>query len=211
MYHVRFLTLMMAGLTAALAAQDSPQQPKAAPRVDQFGDPLPEGAIGRIGTVRLRPGHAVGNIAFSPDGKTLAAAAWNYTLQLWDVSTGPRPQSGKEKAKATGFAEAHFVASQASSRFRELRFALRYRRPAKETELEAGGRTGTHAQRTGPLAPIAAHSRAGGLQPGEADGRCLPNRRVRAFNGPAAQIVALLHPLLRGQELGAQRVDGQRF
>jgi WD40 repeat protein len=62
------------------------------PRLDQHGDPLPDGAIARFGTVRYRVG-AHGSVwawDLAPDGKTLAAADRNG-ITLWDVETG-RPR-----------------------------------------------------------------------------------------------------------------------
>ena len=59
----------------------------AGPRVDRHGDPLPEHAVARIGTTRLRHGTAVTLLCYSPDGKTLAASA-GRTVSLWDVGTG---------------------------------------------------------------------------------------------------------------------------
>jgi len=56
-----------------------------APRLDLFGDPLPPGAIARIGTLRLRD--TPWDLAFAPDGKTLASAGY-HGLKLWDVQTG---------------------------------------------------------------------------------------------------------------------------
>src|ERR1051326_3983564 len=55
----------------------------AAPRTDRHGDPLPDGAIARLGTERRRHGHC---FAFSPDGKILATAR-ERTVWLWDMST----------------------------------------------------------------------------------------------------------------------------
>jgi hypothetical protein len=56
-----------------------------APRLDAYGDPLPEGALVRIGTTRLRPGGAV---AFSLDGSRLIVANHHTGIHVWDVTTG---------------------------------------------------------------------------------------------------------------------------
>ena len=37
-----------------------------APRVDRHGDPLPSGAVARLGTARLRDGALVTAVAFAP-------------------------------------------------------------------------------------------------------------------------------------------------
>jgi RNA polymerase sigma factor (sigma-70 family) len=56
------------------AAVAAPAAEKA-PRPDQHGDPLPDGALLRLGTLRWRAAGVVGTLAFSPDGKTVAAGS----------------------------------------------------------------------------------------------------------------------------------------
>src|SRR5262249_42841817 len=70
-------------------AENAAQKPAAEerPRTDAHGDPLPPGAVARLGTVRFRHEGWIGGIALSPDGRTLAATA-GKSAAFWDVSTG---------------------------------------------------------------------------------------------------------------------------
>src|SRR4051812_48625804 len=68
--------------------------------VDALGDPLPEGAIARVGTTRMRhfslPDKlcfGIGWIAWSPDGNTIATTSFasgrvGVQARLWEASTG---------------------------------------------------------------------------------------------------------------------------
>src|SRR5205823_3852012 len=60
----------------------------AAPAVDQDGDPLPPGAVARLGTSRLRHSSMVIGICFAPDGKSLASGGWDKIIRIWDPRTG---------------------------------------------------------------------------------------------------------------------------
>jgi WD40 repeat protein len=57
------------------------------PRVDQYGDPLPPGAVLRLGSDRFRHGGRVNALAHSPDGETIASAGGGRII-LWEASTG---------------------------------------------------------------------------------------------------------------------------
>src|SRR5262245_16449871 len=58
------------------------------PRSDLYGDPLPEGARARMGTIRFRQGGSLTNVAIAPDGKTLATAGSENSVPIWDAATG---------------------------------------------------------------------------------------------------------------------------
>jgi WD40 repeat protein len=68
------------------------EEPKAGvvknPRVDRYGDPLPEGAIARLGTVRMRHGCIITGAAFSSDGKWILATDLYTGVHVWDVAEG---------------------------------------------------------------------------------------------------------------------------
>ncbi len=97
--------LLATGTGGALFQALTPQTPKdqpqtktplppnnggARPRVDVHGDPLPEGAVARLGTVRFRMSGLVYACAWSPDGKTLAASSVDKSIAFFDAATGRR-------------------------------------------------------------------------------------------------------------------------
>src|SRR5579859_4230983 len=79
----RIAVLLLLVVAPALSAQ-----PPA--RVDRFGDPLPAGAIARLGTTRFRHGEYIGSMAISPDSKQIAVAAAGKNIVVWDAATGKR-------------------------------------------------------------------------------------------------------------------------
>ena len=88
------LLVLLAGCSKPRETQPRPPTPGArAPTVDLYGDPLPPGAIARLGTVRLRQGGRAKTVVFSPDGKTLASSDWHGRvggIHLWNATTGRR-------------------------------------------------------------------------------------------------------------------------
>jgi WD40 repeat protein len=56
-------------------------------RTDAQGDPLPDGALARLGTLRFRDGNHIGIVAVSPDGKTLAVGG-QQGIRILELATG---------------------------------------------------------------------------------------------------------------------------
>src|SRR5262249_10193801 len=61
------------------------------PAADAFGDPLPPGALARMGTIRLR--QPFPRMVFSPDGKSLTSVGADHMVHTWDVATGKHLRS----------------------------------------------------------------------------------------------------------------------
>jgi RNA polymerase sigma factor (sigma-70 family) len=69
---------------------------EAKPRADLHGDPLPDGAVARLGTLRFRHHGETAALAFTPDGTSLVANTRSFVM-VWNAKTGkerlriPRP------------------------------------------------------------------------------------------------------------------------
>ncbi len=71
----------------AEAGRPRPAEERQPMRLDRFGDPLPPGAVARLGSLRLYHGQQVKHVALSPDGKWVVSTAADGN-RLWDAITG---------------------------------------------------------------------------------------------------------------------------
>jgi RNA polymerase sigma factor (sigma-70 family) len=55
---------------------------------DRLGDPLPPGALARLGTFRLRHTDSVTSLVFTPDSKTVISGGQDNAVRVFDVTTG---------------------------------------------------------------------------------------------------------------------------
>ncbi len=78
-----FVWIGVSCLVLSLSAQ-------ADPRKDALGDPLPDAAVARYGSSRLRNPGPIQALAWSPDGRLIASAAMrdDCRIRLWDAKTG---------------------------------------------------------------------------------------------------------------------------
>ncbi len=95
------LGLVLGGLTLAARGVNRPAPEEAEPAgsstketaqarklgTDLYGDPLPPGAVARLGSLQLRHS-GLSEVVFSADGKALISAGGDHVLRTWDVATG---------------------------------------------------------------------------------------------------------------------------
>jgi WD40 repeat protein len=100
MSRARLLAVLLLSLTGIPAAVGAPIEGR--PAADLHGDPLPPGAVARLGSIQLR--HAAAQLVFSADGKTLISAGLDGEVRFWDLTTGRlrRRQRLEQEAQPRG-------------------------------------------------------------------------------------------------------------
>jgi WD40 repeat protein len=83
----------------------APKKPEQS-RTDRYGDPLPDGAIARLGTARFRSFHT--RFALSADGKTLALEDYD-SIRLCDMRTGKDLSRLKTKGPGDAFSRMDLI------------------------------------------------------------------------------------------------------
>lgn len=98
-------TAPVAAVSYTPQADEPPKaEAKSVVRLDVQGDALPDEALSRLGTTRLRHGGWVGFVCFTPDGKVLSQGADG--VRLWDMTTGkqvhhiPKDEAGGSSGNA---------------------------------------------------------------------------------------------------------------
>ncbi len=86
-------------LLALAAVLFGPAPGSAGPRLDFHGDPLPDGAVARLGSVRLR--HAgLSDFALLDGGKRAVTAGSDRVLRFWDLGSGRQLRSTRLQGRA---------------------------------------------------------------------------------------------------------------
>ncbi|OWK40819.1 High-affnity carbon uptake protein Hat/HatR [Fimbriiglobus ruber] len=93
------VTLLAPARAAPPVPAAAAPEPGEAPSVDEDGDPLPDGAVHRFGTLRLRHGATITSIAYSANGRFIVSGSWDNIVRVWDASNGKslrdiHPQDG---------------------------------------------------------------------------------------------------------------------
>jgi hypothetical protein len=68
---------------------------------DAHGDPLPDGAVARLGITRFRVGYSTYLVTLSADGKTLIAAWENGEVRFLDAASGRCCDRSGSRSRAT--------------------------------------------------------------------------------------------------------------
>lgn len=82
------LFILLIATPAVFSQPPTPQKPVPKDRTDRRGDPLPPGAVERLGTLQLWHAFQTFCVALSPDGKTMATGGDDGKIRVWDRATG---------------------------------------------------------------------------------------------------------------------------
>jgi RNA polymerase sigma factor (sigma-70 family) len=75
------------GLSSQPEGGEKPARQEPA-RAERASDPLPPGALARMGSVRFWSGSPVHAVAFAPDDRTMASGNADGTVRFWEADTG---------------------------------------------------------------------------------------------------------------------------
>lgn len=87
---VALIAMMAAMAWSGAVTGAEPEAPAVEVKVDSLGDPLPEGASLRLGTLRFRSPHEMPTIAYSPKGDMVATGSRDNKIEVWNAADGRR-------------------------------------------------------------------------------------------------------------------------
>lgn len=87
-FRLHVLIFLLAVLPGGASAREPLPARKPVPRADRFGDPLPEGAIARLGSKRLMHAGSVMRVGLSRDASRIISEGDDYTVCVWDANSG---------------------------------------------------------------------------------------------------------------------------
>jgi RNA polymerase sigma factor (sigma-70 family) len=119
--------------TPQVAEDASGVEPPSPPK-DLHGDPLPDGAVSRLGTVRFNHGSRVFGFHCTPDGKTIVSVG-DDAVCLWDAATG------KERSRITIGEHGFGAPSQLLADGKTLLLLCQRNDTLESWDLEQGKRT----------------------------------------------------------------------
>src|SRR5262249_36707544 len=79
---------ILLGCTLLLSAPVADAVQGQPPAQDLYGDPLPPGAVARLGTVRLRHDGPIVFAAFLPGGRSVLTVSTDGVVCVWDLPSG---------------------------------------------------------------------------------------------------------------------------
>jgi WD40 repeat protein len=92
---IQWAAVFVVAVCGAIAVADAPADlvgppvpAELQPRLDPFGDPLPDGALARFGTLRWRHNTPVFFLAYLDEDKEIVTVGQDGTIRVWEVATG---------------------------------------------------------------------------------------------------------------------------
>jgi WD40 repeat protein len=130
----------------ARTSEPAPPQGERPTRTDRYGDPLPVGAVARVGTLRFYDGDQYNALAFVAGGRVLASSTQGGPVRLWDTATGKELRAlARHKYAASALAASPDGKTLATPAYEEPLLRIWEVHTGKELRQLTAGAGGTRA------------------------------------------------------------------